>query len=142
MTKRLPFAADCTPIEKHLLGRRGEGRLPLKHLVECQGATGRHRGQLLDLSRQGALLTLHDTRFHAPEDAELVVVAERLNAEFGKRLTVRFLKGSVVLNASLVRAARDPVKGRTVVACLFDRSLNVRERRLLALDVSEKNQLP
>jgi hypothetical protein len=140
--KQVPSPSECTPIERHLLGRRGEGRVQLKHLVECQGVQGRHPGQLLDLSRKGALLTMFDDRFQAPRDVDLVVVAERLNAEFGKRITVRFVKAAVVLNASLVRVARAPMRGHTVVACAFDRDLTVRERRLLGLDLSEKNQLP
>jgi hypothetical protein len=141
MTKtKLPSVGD--PIDKHLLGRRSEGRVPVQHALECQGGRARHQAQLLDLSRNGARFTLLNPSFQAVDDDALVSTAERLSAEFGQRLTIRFVRHAIAINASLVRAARDPENGRTVVACSFVRALSPRECRLLQLDHTERNQPP
>ena len=127
-------------IGRHVLERRSEARVPLKYGVECEGASGRHDGELLDLSQHGALLAFMNPRFQAADDLALVAAAERLSHEFGVRMLVRFQGPAVALNARLVRTARDAQSRRTVVACVFDRPLSARECRLLRVRFSERDE--
>jgi hypothetical protein len=130
------------PVQRHLVGRRTEHRVPLKYGVECQGVSGRHDGELIDLSRHGALLTFLNPAFQAADDLALVATAKRLCQEFKTRMLLRFQGRTVALNAKLVRTTRDQRARRTVVACTFDRALSVRECRLLRVRLLDPNHQP
>jgi hypothetical protein len=131
--------SSADPIDKHVLGRRRRGRVTAAHQVDCQGPMNCFRGRVLNVSRDGALVSLTHRRFKANKDLDLVDVAARLQEEFPEGLTLRFLACPVNVQASMVRLARLADDGATVIGCEFARPLTFPECRLLGIRCTDRD---
>jgi hypothetical protein len=127
------------PIDKHVLGRRRRGRVTALHQVDCEGATNSFRGRVLNLSRDGALVSVAHRRFKASADLDLVEVAARLQEEFPDGFVLRFLACPVKVKVSMVRLARFSNEGATVIGCEFVRPLAFQECRLLGVRCGDRD---
>ena len=126
--------------DKHVLGRRGRRRISTMQQVDCQGVVNAFRGRVLNVSREGALISVTQRRFKAKTDLDLVQVTASLEEEFPDGLTLRFLECPVTLKASIVRVARLAEDGATAIGCKFERPLSFPECRILGVRCSEDEE--
>jgi hypothetical protein len=136
MASQARRASSSAPTDD--LGRRGLRRINTLQQVDCQGGVNSFRGRVLNVSRDGALISVVHRRFKAKTDLELVQVTQNLEDEFPDGLTLRFLECPVTVKASIIRVARLAEDGATALGCRFERPLTFAECRILGVRCDEK----
>jgi hypothetical protein len=132
MSGHPPLPAGAAEILRLFSGRRRGRRVAAEFAVDCHGRRGRYRGQIVNVSRVGALIGLRHRSFRAREAGLLAIVA-RVHAAFPKGLSLRVAHPKVALRARVVRVAHETTERYVLLGCEFQRPLSSRECELLGV---------
>jgi len=114
-------------LRRHFSSKRHGARTELTHRVEVEGSYGRFRAHLLDISRSGALLRIHDPRF-APArfQTDLMEISSRLQKHFDDGLALHLVDVSISCGGVLARVTKSDLGAGApvLVGCRFHKPLS------------------